>query len=63
MQFIDDDGFVYYSEFVYKVFKFKYNQLDTNIFQIKTVSLDKQLDEEFNNIDEEILDNVEEMAK
>ena len=43
MKFIDDDGFVYYSEFVYKVFKFKYTQLETNIFQLKTESLDKQL--------------------
>lgn len=45
MQFIDDDGFVYYSEFVYKVFKYKYTKLEeTNIFQIKVESLDKQLE-------------------
>lgn len=32
MQFVQDDGYIYYNEFIYKIFKFKYKKLEQNIF-------------------------------
>ena len=32
IQFIKDDDYVYFNEFIYKIFKFKYTKLDQNIF-------------------------------
>ena len=39
IKFDSDDGYIYYSEFIFKIFQFKYDKLDSNIFQIKAESL------------------------
>lgn len=31
-EFTDDDGYIYYFEFLYQIMKHKYNKLDKNIF-------------------------------
>ena len=32
LKFKSDNGYIYYSEFVYKIFKYKYKNLTRNIF-------------------------------
>jgi hypothetical protein len=34
MEFVQDDGYVFYTEFIYKVMQFKYDKLNRNIFII-----------------------------
>ena len=47
MNFKHDEGYIYYSEFIYKIFLYKYEKLRSNIFQIVTKSIsdeDEELD-------------------
>jgi hypothetical protein len=39
MDFVEDDDMICYTEFLYKVMKYKWDKLDTNIFIIETESL------------------------
>jgi hypothetical protein len=39
MNFVEDDDMIYYTEFLYKVMKYKWDKLETNIFIIDAESL------------------------
>ena len=56
IQFIKDDDYVYFNEFIYKIFKFKYTKLDQNIFQLRTKSM-LQEENSFDDIIQEMTKN------
>jgi hypothetical protein len=62
MKFIQDDGMICYTEFLYKVMKYKWDKLDTNIFIINTISLfDENCDDFDRHIQVHARDNIDQL--
>lgn len=62
MNFVEDDDMICYTEFLYKVMKYKWDKLDTNIFIIDALSLfDQNCDDFDRHIQVHARDNIEKL--